>query len=596
MLGYPSVKLARPFHYSRDPFSGREWPERHGLRLDYRRAAVGDPKWIWELNRLQHVPLLLEAWLLEGDESFLEVAVSDLESWSRHRRPGFGIAWANGFEPALRAISLALACDALRAASQTRQEALLPWLFDLVDLHLGFIERYPSLHSSANNHRLGELAAIVVAARLIPELDADASVVRALEELELRTRQQFGADGTNLEQSFGYAVSATDSLLLAAAALSASGARPPTWIASTLQRSADAFAVQLAGGEPEPRYGDCDDGRSMLLDGEQARTGLAVCASLAAYLGHPEARAVAGTLDAPALWLFGQQGAETFKATQPRATARSGHLPDGGLVVLRAGKTTALFDTGPLGFGTLAAHGHADALQLTVVRDGDVLVGDPGTGSYFGSRIVRDAFRGTGFHATVTVDAEDQAVIAGPFLWKRRPKVVCEHVDLERRFAVASHDGYARLLEPVHHRRSVYVVDERTIVVQDILESSGRHTYSLRWPFPPEADAAADGDAIVCTVGSSRLTLRVACSAPLRVRVVKGQADPLCGWWSERLESMRPAPVAVLDAAGQGTTVFSAILTVQMAVDGWNGVVDEDVAEEAAMLVGMDGARAKGWS
>src|SRR4051794_21932063 len=68
LLGYPSVRLSRPIDYSHDPFTGESWPEQHGLRINYRRVSVGDPKWIWELNRLQHVPLVLAAWLLEGDE------------------------------------------------------------------------------------------------------------------------------------------------------------------------------------------------------------------------------------------------------------------------------------------------------------------------------------------------------------------------------------------------------------------------------------------------------------------------------------------------------------------------------------------------
>src|SRR5690348_16669434 len=59
LLGYPPQLLARPIEWDRDKGSGRRWPRCHGLMTDYRHHPVGDPKWVWELNRLQHIPLLL---------------------------------------------------------------------------------------------------------------------------------------------------------------------------------------------------------------------------------------------------------------------------------------------------------------------------------------------------------------------------------------------------------------------------------------------------------------------------------------------------------------------------------------------------------
>ena len=86
-------------------------------------------------------------------------------------------------------------------------------------------------------------------------------------------------------------------------------------------------------------------------------------------------------------------------------------LRDAGLVVLRRGGTRVTIDAGPLGYGALAAHGHADALQVTIADGDGELVVDPGVGSYYRQPPLREAFRGTGFHPTVLVDGGLSAVV-----------------------------------------------------------------------------------------------------------------------------------------------------------------------------------------
>src|SRR5690242_16510650 len=47
--------------------------------LDF--ASVGDHKFIWELNRHQHLPLLAQAFLFTGREEFKREIFNQLESW-----------------------------------------------------------------------------------------------------------------------------------------------------------------------------------------------------------------------------------------------------------------------------------------------------------------------------------------------------------------------------------------------------------------------------------------------------------------------------------------------------------------------------------
>ena len=77
-------------------------------------------------------------------------------------------------------------------------------------------------------------------------------------------------------------------------------------------------------------------------------------------------------------------------------------------------------DAGPLGYLSIAAHGHADALAFTLSAHGQELLIDPGTYAYHTEREWRDWFRGTAAHNTVTLDDENQSVIGGNFMWLQR--------------------------------------------------------------------------------------------------------------------------------------------------------------------------------
>ncbi|MBA3331293.1 MAG: hypothetical protein H0T39_10595, partial [Actinobacteria bacterium] len=266
-FGYDEVQLGQPIDYSRDGLTGRRWPDRHAKAIDYRHADVGDPKWVWELNRLQHLPLLAEAWLLTAERRFADAAARELVAWIRASAPGRGIAWSNGFEAGIRAISLALTLDALRGSGALSKEEERLALRSLWQ-HGRWIVRDPSTHSSANNHLLGELVGLLALALLAPELHASPGWERhALEQLSKEAELQILPDGLGAELAFLYHAFVLDLLLVAVALLDSAGRDVPEAIMGALRRSADALSAQLGDGEPAPTYGDADDGRATLLDG-----------------------------------------------------------------------------------------------------------------------------------------------------------------------------------------------------------------------------------------------------------------------------------------------------------------------------------------
>lgn len=543
-FGYPEADLGTEIDWNHDPVGGIDRPTCRSNRIDH-RATAGNPKWIWELNRLQHLPWLAQAWLLTGDDRYADEAFEQLDSWIIRNPPGRGLAWSGAFEPGIRAISVSIALQGLRDSrglTVERYRAAVGMLAE--SARRCWTDR--SLYSSANNHLVGELAGLATVAILFPELRTAARWEHdAVTALCGEADRQILPDGSGAEQAVGYQVFTAELLLVVALLLERRDAGAPDRLTGAVTRSARYLAAVVGDHDPAPRYGDDDEGFALRLDSSPLRTVRAHLGIVGAVLGTPEAQR-AGTRTPTAAWLAGPVAPEDT-GTLPTSHHRSFdsfHAPDGGLVVLRSGRRRLTMDVGPLGYLSIAAHGHADLLAVTLSVDGHDVVGDPGAASYGGHPDWRAVHRGTRVHPTVSVDGLDQSVIGGAFLWLRHARVRTHSVDPRRGFVDAEHDGYRRLETPVVHRRWLIAPPERnTAVVVDVLTGYGTHEFRANWPLHPSLDAEPDGCGhLVTREGSPVLRLTYAASSGRPIRdEVRGDTDTNLGWWSHRLESRVPA-------------------------------------------------------
>src|SRR5205823_2652803 len=169
------------------------------------------------------------------------------------------------------------------------------------------------------------------------------------------------------------------------------------------------------------------------------------------------------------LWLLGADALSAIDALEPRPpdTSASRVFAEGGWAVMRSGWDRRahhlIFDVGPLGCPVSAGHGHADLLGVLCAAFGEPAVVDPGTHGYTPDAGWRDFFRGTAAHSTVVVDGQSQALPAGPFAWQSRPEARLRRRESNDILEVfdAEHAAYARLSDPVIHRRRVLWVKPR---------------------------------------------------------------------------------------------------------------------------------------
>jgi Heparinase II/III-like protein len=157
---------------------------------------------------------------------------------------------------------------------------------------------------------------------------------------------------------------------------------------------------------------------------------------------------------------------------------------------------------------------------------------DPGTYVYAADERMRDEFRSTAAHNTVTVDDQSQSVASTPFSW--RTAAECRlHKFIERGDAIffrGSHDGYERLKDPVKHTRSVLFVktDARAgipeyLVVRDRFTANKRHRYAIRYHLAPGCEAWSGAGRVEARRQSgAELTIRVICERAVKPEVAAG--------------------------------------------------------------------------
>lgn len=577
------LALGFPPAWNRCPRTGVEAPLRHGTRVDYRNErTVGDIKYMWEPSRHAEVLTLALAYALGGDARHAEGARTLLLSWFDQCPYPLGVHWASSLELAIRLLNWAAAWELLdhpgsAAFAGPHGEALRRRWLDSVFQHAHFVEHHLSRHSSANNHLFGELMGLFVAALRWPCWPQSARWLElSRSRLECEAAAQTHEDGVNREQALWYHHEVADMMLLTALAARASGQPFSQAYMGRLEAMLVFLASLADSGGNWPMIGDSDDAVMVRFShGPGSSVYRSLLASGAVLFGRAGFAQLAARFDGKNRWLFGAEGEAEFQrllaqpadgAALPRA------FPDGGYWVLgnRLGQTHELrlvADAGPLGYLSIAAHGHADALSFTLSFAGREMLIDPGTYAYHTQREWRDYFKGTSAHNTVRVDGLDQSVSGGNFMWLRHARASCERYEVNASGThwVASHDGYRRLRDPVTHRRQIHVhAATDTVEVADTIESMRTHDVEVHWHFAEHCSVQVEGSQVVARNGPATLRMAVT-GAPLRAELVIGQESPPLGWVSRRFDEK--VPTACVRWVGRVGPGASWTTTLRLALD-----------------------------
>lgn len=454
------------------------------FKLNYRSLTDGvDSKLVWEPSRWNQLVRLAMAAYVLGDRRAGEKCVEWLEDWVRHNPPYRGWNWTSALEVGLRLIQFAwmdalLMPSAERGMRSAELEGRLAKLRSaILPPHVWYAWRHKSFGSSANNHLLGELVGCIVATARWPEL---AKCGASLEELQRRWEHevlaQFAEDGGNKEQALNYQLFSWEFCWQARMALVAAGRKISVEVDERFRRAAQFFVNVQVPSDPWD-YGDSDSAFVTPLFADDRK----VVAEWHEWFRSPtKALALEFWMGAARQDL--KLEISDFRAGEWQQTSESGY------VMRREGDWTARWDLSLLGLGTMAAHGHLDAMHVSLWLRGVAMVIDPGTGAYHADKQLRNWLASRSAHNCPAPSGDEWPIRLGPFLWAEQHAAVGVGVErgsleiglclpqqiIERRIGLAGLTGG-------------FVIEDTCLWNDKKAREQDRLSFSIRWQFAPDS-------------------------------------------------------------------------------------------------------------
>lgn len=446
LFGWKNVEVGAPPCWHRDATLGVVIdPDIPSNKLDHRHLEHdADARAIWEINRWSEMTRMAMHSALNGDVHAIRVSQLWLEDWCDRNTPGHGINWTSPLEAGLRLMNFCWFDALVRGCNDPeltrRQDELTS---RIVPVHAWWIWQRKSFGSSANNHLIGELSALVMAITRWPSLARMiCPAQRVWKLLEHEILRQFTPDGGNREQALHYHLFAWEMAWHAGMALD--GLRGE--VLERLTKAAQFF-VDVTEAPESWDFGDSDDAQVLPLVLKRSNATVEFRGWL---LGKPEGAILR-------FWL-----GEAPKGVRSAMRGKWLVSPESGQAMWRDGRWTVRTDASPLGLGSMAAHGHLDALHVSLWFEQHALVIDPGTGAYYSNTALRSRLASWEAHnGPVPVSGRQTPQRLGPFLWTKHhatPEILvsgeicvlsfdCEGQQVQR--AVHAAQGYVEICDDV---------------------------------------------------------------------------------------------------------------------------------------------------
>jgi uncharacterized heparinase superfamily protein len=552
VLGYGLRDAGGTIDWHRDLVCDARWPRRYWGLMTRGRAQGMDPKVVWEPSRHQHLEVLAAAAALTDDLAYADEVAAHLAGWIAQNPTGIGIHWVESIEPALRILAWLWALPLALEAPSFTPELCAAVLRSLV-AQTRHVAANLSTYTAPNTHLMAEALALFAVGTVLPELEAARGwQVQGRAILEREIVVQVGDDGVYREASLYYHAYVVELYVLATVLAERNGVALAPVVRARLARILEALAWLVRPDGTLPNLGDADGGRTLRLGAPSLTSVTELLASGAVLCGRPDFRAGLAPSGEEAAWLWPDGVARLRRLGWAAAPRGARHFADAHLCVERrrvsADERVVLFDAGDLGMLN-GGHGHAGCLGLELHAGGRPLLVDRGTYVYNVAPAWRRYFRGTHAHSTVAVDGLGQVETASEFRWQSRYRSrIVRHESTAAYVVVAGeHDGYTRLADPVHHRRTLVSVGGEYWLCVDVLTGGATHDAEFLFHLAPGLEVTlADARALAVPPGATDGLLIVPVGFPPGAsRVVSGSLEPIQGWHSDDYGHKRPAPTLV---------------------------------------------------
>ncbi len=524
------------------------WPEVFSYRLNYKqRDDIGDARTNWELNRHFQFAILAKNYAASGDHAFLQEFLDLFEDWNEKNPFLWGISWTSVMEVAIRTSNWCYAYCFLAGCEDVPDNLLKQLKIGILNM-ADYICSHYSRYSSANNHLIVEAYAIGQSGILFQYQPWIALAIKILTQ-EL-TKQNY-SDGINKELSLHYQSFYMEAMGLMMRLMVKNGIKVPRLWHEMLDKMCGYVANCMGAYGEAIVFGDDDEGKILDLHGGLNHYHYVL--GLLSYLLEKQYINLESISCENLNWLFTESEKKRASIKAVYKVPQYVCYKEGGNSIFRSGDARILIgiDHAALGFGSIAAHGHADALSFQMYVDGIPIVVDPGTYIYHCDLESRNAYRRTENHNTLCINKKDQSEMLGAFLWGKRAKCcLLGYKETDQGVTLrADHNGYPGN----RHTRTYWFNGKRKLCIRDELEKAD--FVSLNFMFLPDAVLTVQEKTAFILVGAIQISIEFEC--PNEIKLIKTEKQ-----YSEKYGAQVSAPALVIDAQ---TNFIKTMIQVSMA-------------------------------
>lgn len=427
--------------------------------------SIGDIRYTWELNRHQFLPYLAACYLKTNDYKYIKLLEYHFDDWIDNNKFLKGVNWSSSMEIAIRAYQWLTVLHLIR---DVENEDLKDKISKSVIISINYVMNNLSLYSSANNHLILEVAISSIVGYCFQGVYNQNWLNKGYNVLEKELKNQFYEDGVNKEQALHYQAFVTDMMLQYNTIMKKIGYEP---LEENLIKKSVEFIHILNAKECYVDFGDSDDAKILTLNTFKYNYYDYILNFASLYYG---IEFNCSDNKYSEITLFCNENAKLREYDYKNSYIYT----KGGYSIIKNKENILFFDYALLGFGDLAAHGHADALMFMYYYKGKEFFIDSGTYIYNIKKEKRDYYRSTKAHSTLCYQGINQSEIKGPFLWgkKASSKLIKSEENNERYIIEAENDGYR---PNIHKRRIEYDKNSDFIKIYDFFDKKAEINFIL---------------------------------------------------------------------------------------------------------------------